>query len=742
MIKASTKYGWLSATALGAGVFYAALTGAALAQTPAISMPQDNARTGGEGHADIVVVARKRSESLQDVPLSVSALDAQMLDKANASTLADINTVPNVEISTTSVQPTGLVTFIRGIGNKAQEVFIDTPIAISIDGVYLPISSGALIDLFDVQQVEILRGPQGTLQGRNSPGGAINVTTRRPTGKNGVEAQLGYGIYNTVDAKLAIDTSLIEDRLAIRASFMASNGEGALKNLTTGERQGGREVYSGRLSLLFSPSDEFKLFVSGDFAANRSDQTGLRAANTSQSYLRQPAPLVCALLGECSADKAHRTRSDFTKGYKADFGGVSATATYDAGAANLTSVTGYRFFNEKQNIDIDGLPVPILHIVDRALDLDMFSQEMRLSSGPGSDLDGRLNWVIGGIYYRSEWQQVQPVSVFGNAPVVQLSHQTLDSYGLFGQASVDLVDNWSVSAGLRQSWDKKRFDGVPSGFAESSRVFVNRSFDNLSIELGTEYKITPRHLVYIRFAQGYRSGGINGGAANPADVNSFDPEKVNSYEIGFKTQWFDRALTINGAVFHADYQDLQRDTLQTSASGQGFANIVANAANARIRGGELEIAAAPVSGLTLSAGVGYLDAKYKNFMADIVGNGVVTDNSDLRLPFTPKWSLSGGIEYIVPLNDGKELSVRANAVRKTSHTVTPSDIQVAYENGYTVVDVATRLQLASIPLSIEIFANNLFDEKYIVAGENVSGLVLWQVDGPARTVGIKASLSL
>lgn len=682
---------------------------------------------------EIVVTARKRAESIQRVPLAVTAVDAAALARLNVKTIADLKIAPNVEIVSAQLQPSGAVFYIRGVGNKAQEPFIDTPVAISVDGFYLPISTGAMLDLFDVQQVEVLRGPQGTLQGRNSPGGAVNVTSRRPSGDFGFEGELGYGRFNTYDVKLAGEAPIVPDVLAARASMMITKGDGPIRNILTGQHLGGREIYAGRLSLLFTPSADFDLFISGDYNANRSDQIGTRGANLPTAFPRQPVPVACSLLGVCAPLKPWTVDTDWNAPYHSNTGGVAATANWNLGGVTLTSVSGYRKLKERQNADVDGTSFPFIHVIGRTLDMDTWSQELRLASNKsGAATGGQLDWVFGGLIYDSKFDLEQPVAVFGTV-ADQFGHQTLRSYALFGQATYHITDAWSISAGARQSWDKKRYLGIQPGYPPASEVDVRARFDNFSVEASTEYRVTRDHLVYVRFAQGYRAGGINGGAASPETVTPFDPETVDSYEIGAKTEWLDRHLVVNLALFQNDYKDLQREVVLPSTAG--FTTVIRNAANARIKGAELEVVMRPSDQFNVRASYGYLDAKYRSFFADILGTGVAIDNSFLRLPFTPKHSISFGADYTVPMGDGSKLMLAAQLNMKSSYTVNPTDTQVGNEDGYETVDLSARYDFMDGKLGVEAYARNLFGAHYIVAAENVGGAASYQIDGPRATYG-------
>jgi len=684
---------------------------------------------------EVVVTARRRDESLQSVPVAVTALGEDDISRMNIKNLADIRNVPNVEIATSQLQPSGATFYIRGVGNKAQEPFIDTPVAVSVDGIYLATSTGALIDLFDIQQVEILRGPQGTLQGRNSPGGAVNVTTKRPdpNGEFNVTGEVGYGRFDSYDIKLAAGAPLINDVLAVRTSLLVTESDGHKDNLFDGESLGGRTIYSARSSLMYTPNENFDLFLSADYSVNRSDPTGTRSANSSVSYPRQPVSVACSMLGFCEPVGKWDVDTDFNNTYKLDSGGLSATANMRLEDTVITSVTGYRKLKEKQNVDVDGLPIAFIHVVDGRLELDQFSQEVRWASdNQGVAGKGQFDWVVGGIYFESEYDLSQPVAVFGETTTL-LGHQELESYALFGQATYYTTDAWSISAGLRQTWDRKRYDGVQAGFTEADRAYVSKRWDNFSFELGTEYRISDDHLVYARFAQGYRAGGISGGANTPETVLPFDPETVDSWELGAKTEWFESRVIANLALFFNDYKDMQHNV--TLPSEFGFAPVIRNAANAEIKGLELEVIARPTSQLTTRLSYGYMDSEYKDFFSDLVGSGEPVDNTDLRLPFAPKNTVSVSVDYHIPLASGDEITLFASATKKSRHTVLPLDLPVAAEDGSTITDISVRYDLANGNLGFELYGLNIFDQHYIVAGEIIGGATHYQIDGHRRTYG-------
>lgn len=718
----------VSGLALAAGQAHAQI----VAPTPAA--PPTAASAADIDPNEITVTARKRSETVQNVPLSITALDASALSLQHVNTIADIKTAPSVQISEGGYFPSGAVFYIRGIGNTAQDPFVDTPVAVSIDGVYLATTSGSLVDLFDVQQVEVLRGPQGTLQGRNAPGGAVNIMTRRPTGDTSLEGEIGYGRFNAVDVKLAGETA-VTDTLAVRASMIVNHDDGYIRNLYDGSHLGGRGIYAGRLSLFYKPSDRFDLFVSGDWTINHSQQTGGRSVNTDQAYPRQPVSVACSAFGFCTPLKNWTADEDFTAPYRGQYGGVSATANLHLGGVTLTSVTGYRQIRDRQNIDVDSLPIPFIAAIDRRYHQQQASEELRLASDSSGPRAGRLDWVLGGIYFWSHYSLVQPVAVFG-VTATQYGRQTLRSGAAFGQATYHFTDRWSLSAGFRQTWDRKRYDGIQPGFTAADEVFVPYRSNNLSFEAGTEYKFSPDALLYFRFSQGYRAGGINGGASLPQDVTTFKPETVNAYEIGAKTQWFDRRLTFDAALFQSDYSDLQREVVLPE---NVTAPTIRNAATARIRGIEIESSARPTDFLTLRLGYSYLDAKYRNFFADLVGTGIAIDNSGLRLPFTPHNTLSLGADLHFTQANGDRISLIVNTMIKSKYTLNVIDVQATSQKGYETTDISIHYDLAHPKIGFEVYGLNIFGSHYSIAGETLGGASYYQVDGPRSTYGARVT---
>src|SRR6266850_3924814 len=600
---------------------------------------------------EITVTARKRSEALQDVPSSITAVNTATLERNNIVEVDQVGALaPNVIFKPADPGLPILSAYIRGIGERGGEPSQDHPIALSLDGVYLTGLSGSLLDVFDVQQIEVLRGPQGTLQGRNSPGGAINITTIRPSGDLGGRRVVSYGRFDEVHARASFDIPVIQGMLSAKLSLFENSGGNFMTNIVTGEKQGGRHDNGGRLGLLYTPTSDVKVYWTVDYSKDNSPPSALRAVPQGVAQgPYQPVPVVCSAYGFCSPVGEYNTASQFNRPNDIRNVGSSLNVDVDLGPVTLTSVTGYRDVDEILNIDIDALPVEFLEYRNRRNHSDSASEELRLASNGAT----RLSYVAGAIISRYKFNLLQPV-LLGTAltglaaPITQINarSQTADSYAVFGQAVFKITDQWSVTGGLRKTNDYKKALVQPTVPGPSGEF--KASFNNLSAEAGTEYHFAGDKLAYFRFSQGYRAGGINSSASDLAAVNSYRPETVNAYEIGLKTEWLNRRLTANWSSFIYNYRDFQ--VLEVQPFSGGFTSRIGSADGLRIKGLELETNIRPLESLTLTGSIGYLDAKYKPQILDL-GFGLMNLDT-FRKDNAPKWTAYFSFDYDVPVSGG------------------------------------------------------------------------------------------
>lgn len=690
--------------------------------TPAFSQPiSANEERTSDSSDMIIVTARKRAESIQNVPVAVSAFDEKMLERNAIVSIDQVSQyTPNVVFVPLSISPTAVAPYIRGMGNFGQEPTQDPPIAISVDGVFLAHIAGSLLDVFDAAQVEILRGPQGTLQGRNSPGGAINVITRRPGSEPGARFDASYGNYNDIQLKAAFELP-VSDVVSTKFAVMARNSDGHVRNTTLDRRMSGHDSVAGRFGMLLKPVDDLEIYLTADYARDKSKQPGLRYVGS----LPDSIPVACTLFGLCDPNPRYTSTADYDRDQDFESWGLTANADYETGPVTLSYVGGYRKVHDIQFNDIDATGMPMFNIEGRDNETKQMSQEVRLSStSRGPATAGDLDWVVGGFYMDADFTMVQNQRIFDGVLTQAFRSQSLKSYAVFGHASFHITDSLSISAGGRQSWDDKVLLTRPVGSPETGEFAAK--FDNLSVEAGAEYQFNPDAMLYARFSQGYRSGGINGQATTLAAVNSYGPEKVNAYEIGLKTQWLDRRLRLNLTAFRADYRALQRNIIILDENNQILSNIE-NSGKARMQGIEVEADGQPIDNVTIRASYGYLDSKY---LDDAFRNFDVI--------YAPKHTASLGVDIEIPFHaHDANILFSGDVNYKSSFNATTNTLSVGHQSGYALVNGNISYRFNDNRYSIGIYGRNLTNSHYLTTASDTGGLSNWIAEGPRRTYGVR-----
>ena len=699
------KFGFWGAASLAALGF----SQAAYAQdASATAEPAPQAETGSTGLQDIVVTARRSNESLQSVPVAVTALSGEFLERQNFN---DATALPRLAPSLTiEKQPSSLsaaTVYIRGIGNQEPSALSEQGVGIYLDGVYLARSAGAVFDLLDLERVEVLRGPQGTLFGRNTIGGALQLVSKKPTDDFHLTAKAGYGNFDEWYVRSRVDTGYIGNspfKLSISAQHREADGF-VNNTLTKGSQDPGAvkadtvavglQADLGKLTVNYGFDYDYRTGTPGFFQLVAT--TPEYASYFSQSASLGGAPFVVSPDRMGTAQQAGFTdrNGNYRYGSKTRVQGHSLTLAYEASdALTIKSITGYRKFfqdtilNLSGNGELKGVALdftsPTLTSVQSIIPYTgnnapqkqhQFSQEFQLlgSSGDFS--------YLGGLYYfkekASEYNRqaltaVLPVAFlaeagFGqefedaviaanpglslvgmNANPFQAFGGTSESKAAFGQVSwkpSSLDQKLEITVGARYTKDKKT--AWLAGDIDPT-LRGKTSFDNFSWLLSASYKVTPDVMVYARASTGYRSGGINPRAET---INTFKPEKAMSYEAGIKSELFDRRLRLNFAAFLTDYDDLQVSQFAASLSG-GATSLIVNAGKVQLKGFEAEATFMPVEGLTFDGSVGYVDTKYKTFMFvdpnDIAAGPV--NVADVAKPiYTPKWTARIGGEYVYDL---------------------------------------------------------------------------------------------
>lgn len=665
----------------------AAITGLALS-VPALAQEAGAAESAAvmEPSSTVIIVnARKRAESLQEVPLAVTAIDADAIAKSYAQTVADLERfAPNVDLANNPFGGKQLNATIRGIGFADVEKSFEPAIGFSIDGVFLGTSGGASVDAFDLESVEILRGPQGTLYGRNTVGGVINLRRTRPTEDMGARARVRIG-NNGREEYLAVANTGRVGAVALKGYFFKTMSDTFSTNLVTGEKDSLQDniAYGGALS--FEPSEDFSALISLDIFDDNSGQ--------QPNYnLSLPGALFCdltlipAAFGGPVADSsagagcidqsfAVAEDSDFTTHIQAlpvssNTDGWSLTGSFDWDLTDnltLTSITGFRKSDELLRSDNFGSPLvtlsaaPVdvpLYFATRFVEQEQFSQELRLAGSAGSNLD----FVTGLYFMDNEYyltgapgpfgQQFGSVFVFGGLATDFTAGQKTKAYAAFADGSYKLTDALTVSAGVRYSYEKKDFDiNFIVGEAAGQTASPSANFDAITGRVILQYQFTDDIMGFGGWSRGFRSGGFNGRAASAALLGPYDPETVDNFEGGFRMELFDRRLRFNPTIFYSKYKDKQEEVSRASAGGVPE-TIVQNAASANIWGIELETQAIITDELNLRGSVGYLNAKYGEFLIPDLTDPTAPDidvSDSRQLRRAPDWTFAIGASYSRPI---------------------------------------------------------------------------------------------
>lgn len=682
---------------------------------------------------EIIVTAQRREQTITEVPLAISAFTGDALTEKGVTNSADLAmAVPNLQVNSPygSTQPNFA---LRGI-SVANEYNSNqaSPIGVYINDVYLANRTSHGMGLFDLERVEVLRGPQGTLFGRNTTGGAINFITRGPR-LNGNEgyAEFGYGNFNTLTAQGAAEATLAEDHVGVRAAVNYKKGDGQIKNVYPGGRDpNSTDTLQGRFSLRVVPGD-------GDVDINLKAYAG-RDRGTQAA--------VHGLLPYRQGLGFFEVKEDSIGDNRTDAWGTSANIAWNVSdSLSITSITSYD--GGKQNLQqaSDGSPLVVLNINWQS-DYKQFNQELRANYGG----DG-YTLVAGGIYGRDTVETDNLFNIGSMlAPGVdggffQHYKQVRKSKALFGQVDYDLSDPLTLTVGARYTWDTSRYEdgtaylfagkfrGTPSPLATTvpcagaagtcaynpnARFNLNGDGSALTGRVALSYKVEDGTLLYASYNRGYRSGAFNGGSyTSSKGINYVDPEKVNAYEIGAKGRYLDNRLSLSGALFYYDYRNQQVQDLQP-----GPTNILVNAPKSRVLGAEAEFNLRVSGTFSVNGSMGLLDTKYKELTlqgADLSGN---------ELPFAPKLTAQLGFDWqVAELGEGAvTLSPTASYFSRQwfspFNDVNPLATQANQElqqGGYMMVNANLAWERDGLRLSV--FANNLFNTKAYGYGLDLRG---------------------
>ncbi len=597
-----------------------------------------------QGLEEIVVTARKRAENAQDVPIAVTTLSESKLRELGASTMGELVAhVPNFDwdpVGINALSSWGL----RGIVDQSRNAGQESGLGMYVDGVYVGRPAAFNASLTDIEQIEVLRGPQGSLYGRNTIAGAVNITTRKPTNDLSVSADINLGNYNRRDGDLSVSGALIPGVLRGKLSAFSQENDGYVRNLADGRRLLSENRAGGRGALYWTPTANLEI----DLEADVSHQDHLTAFGLAAD------PQLALAVPQWYFSNRFVTNQNDPDFEKIDSGGGALTVNLTLpGDLLLTSITADRINNFNLDNDDDAGPITLTHshFIDKS---GMFSQELRLTSPQGGTYD-----YVAGVYYMNETVHSNRHTAVVPAPaenlgIVDLSDVGTRSSALFGNFNYHFLPEWTLGIGLRYTRDKKNANfsqnvDVDLGFSAPYIAFpaARRDDKQASGDITLTWKPGEGLLAYGTARKGFKSGGFQTDIidfSDPAQFN-FKPETAVTYELGLKTEALERRLRLNGAMFDTEYKDMQVSQL----IGLGFTTN--NAGRARIKGVELEVQYLALEHLTLGLSGGALDAKYLRFPAcDSLGLNV--DCSGNRLQFTPQWNLGASVDYRQPVHFG------------------------------------------------------------------------------------------
>jgi iron complex outermembrane receptor protein len=726
---------------LNAGAAIAALTAApALAQDASADQAQAAETTGDQG-GDIVVTARRRDERLIDVPIAITAISGRALEQAGAIDVTDIaNTMPNVTLEVSRGTNSTLSAFIRGVGQQDPVAGFEAGVGLYLDDVYLNRPQAAVLDIYDVERIEVLRGPQGTLYGRNTIGGAVKYVTRRLGDDPTLNLRATYGSYNQADGVISGSVPIGDGTIKIGGAVARLSRDGFGKNLTTGEENYNKDIWAGRATLQIEPSSEAFFRLTGDYTK---DKSNARGGHRLIAGLASGAPVLADPYD--SRGGLVSPKQEVTAWGVSLFGEVKP-----ADWLTFRSITAYRKDDSASPIDFDALP---------AVDVDVpafynnkqFSQEIQLLVESGG-----FNGLIGGYYLDAEARTVFDVRLPNTVTALTFGNVRTDTVAIFGDFTYKFNEMFSISAGGRYTWDDRRsriqrnvylgaspfFGGTTAPIVRQTDFRGSASFSKFTPRASVTFKPAPNHTIYASYSKGFKGGGfdprgvgtaapdlngngINGAGGDQADIYnflSFDPETVESYEAGYKASLFDRRLTTALAIFQANYTDVQiPGSVGVIVNNvQTFAGITTNAGKARIRGLEFEgnLIAARNFGtdgdaLNFSWSLGYIDAKFLKY---IDARGIDVANRR-RFQNTPDWTASGTLGYTTPLHDGS-LSVSTTLSYRGDSQQFELRTPGLDQKGFSLLDANIVWSAPGDRWSIGVHGRNLTDKRYIVSGYN------------------------
>lgn len=716
--------------------------GMAVQANPAFS--QETTASADAGDDEIIVTARRREETLRDVPIAISVVGGDLLRGQNVNNVPElINLIPAITLRPSGPKDTGLL--IRGLGTITTSPGAEPTVSMVLDGVVLARPGQMVADLLDVDRIEVLRGPQGTLFGKNASAGVISITTRSPTPENGGYAEANYytgGEYRVVGV---VNGELVPGMLSARLAVLASDFQGNVDNVTTGSRLNGYNRKGFRAKLLFTPSPDVDILVSGDYLKSRIDGAGAIYIGTATAAfpsgtVTQSATLPTILQGQgvTASFRNRQTASDLDNRFSDEFYGASAQIDYRFGGFELTSITGFRGWKSLQNVDGDGYSALTALTPNQIIDLGtvdstQFTQELRLASPKGF-----IDYVAGLYYFHSSNDETYRRDVTTRGATANTTNfgfniynVTSNNYSVFGEANVNFSESFKAILGGRLVRDELDFvtnrtstsltavPGVQPAFAGQGSTGVT----DFAARAGLAFKASDTFNSYFTYSRGYKGPAFNIFFNVLArDTVPLAPETSNNFELGFKASLIDRKLDVNVALFYdkvSNYQANQPDIV----AGTIVTRLI-NAGEVSTRGVEIDVTGKVTRNFTLFADYAYVNARIDAFRCP-VGAADSCDVNGRPLPFAPRHKLSMRATYQTDLSKRLGLNLtgiytyqssQQNAITQTPFTVAPGFGLLSASIG--ISDKPTGLDFT---LLVRNAANNFYRSAYTQFNGGISG---------------------
>lgn len=721
----------------------AGLSTAGLLAVPALSVAQQAAEAPLQLE-EVMVTAERRVENVQEVPVAISVLDPIEMERRQIyNTLDAMSNVPNLAVSNNPGQASSTTVFLRGIGSTESIVTLDTAIGFYLDDVYFARQGVNNLSMFDVERIEVLRGPQGTLYGRNTSGGAIRVMTKKPSEDFEAKAELTAGEYGSWSTKGAINVPF-SDKFFGRFNALVEGGDGYTRNVILDRDVNDRDNYGGRAAFRWLPSETVTADLTWDYYRGETD--GVYGYD------------IAGLVRPAAKDSFISTSGDETYSIGKTNGGA-LTVVWDINdSMELTSITSLRNIYQKWELDFTDQPVPIFKLWT-INDTDQFTQEVRLSGSAASD---RLRYVTGLYYYDEESYSfigdqinllLSPGADFSDPsddlrlplPFFRRYYDVdVKSYAAFAEVNYDLTDQFTVTLGGRYTKDEKslgidQFIGGPFGFTppggipgynteslEAAGIPMDLKDDDFSIKVGGEYRFSDDVMGYLNFSQGYKSGGWSARTNSAAEFVVFDPEYVDSYEAGLRTTVFDGRARLNYTAYYYDYKDFF-----ATATGQG-GNFIVATNDAEFYGVEFDGIARLTDRLDAFAAIGWQDGKYKE-QDETVGD------EPQRLP---EWTVKVGATYTIPVLDDDSLKFTVDYNFLEDYFTNLQNSELGRSGNVEIWNAVASYAIDDGKYELFASCTNCFDNQYLAQSFDFAGIGFVQVyPGAPRwwTIGVRAN---